>query len=95
MEHKPLYGPLELNECQRQLNQHFALPAARVLLDPIMRNPEAMELAQDAVNTHLRMVVAWDEATGVFATTAPSEPIVADVAASVLTMDLTRQADEI
>lgn len=65
-------------------NQVFALLASRLCLDLCMGGGEAVQLAQDAVDIHLRLITGYDSEQGLISTTTPSEPIVADAAAGVL-----------
>ncbi|KAF8535452.1 hypothetical protein BDD12DRAFT_892982 [Trichophaea hybrida] len=44
----------------------------------------SLDLAQDAVNSHLRLQIAVDRLTGIVKTSTPSEPVVADSVATVL-----------
>ena len=66
------------------VRQVFALIAARICLDPAMNSKEAVDLANEAVNTHLRLVVGWEEDHRMIETVSPAEPLVADAAANVL-----------
>lgn len=84
VEHKLLCGRLDQARTTKRVNQFFALMAARVCLDPVMGQAEAMQLASEAVNSHLRYMVAWDDSIGLLSTVTPDEPIVADAAAAVL-----------
>ena len=69
-------------------NRHhvFAAMAARLCLDPCMNNEEATALANEAVNSHLRVVVGMDSSSGWITTVTPSEPIVADAVAEILSV---------
>jgi hypothetical protein len=62
----------------------FAAMASRLCLDPCMNNEEATALANEAVNSHLRVVVGIDSSSGWMTTVTPSEPIVADAVAEIL-----------
>jgi hypothetical protein len=67
----------------------FAVLATRISLDPCIQSFEAIQLQTQAVQSHLRWIIEFDFNYGFFRTTSPSEPILAEVAASVL-MEVTR-----
>jgi hypothetical protein len=67
----------------------FAALASRVSLDPSL-NPESLDLAREAVNSHLRLLIAVDHTSGLILTSTPSEPVVADIAANILLQPLDR-----
>lgn len=67
----------------RNTDHVFAIIASRLCLDPPI-NPAAAGLVSNAVHRHLRLVVAIDETQTTLTTMTPSEPIVADAAASIL-----------
>ena len=64
--------------------QVFALAAARICLDPAKNSTEAIALADNAVNMHLRAIVGWSEDPSIILTTTISEPLVSDAAAGLL-----------
>jgi hypothetical protein len=55
--------------------------ALRTSLDPSL-NHESIELAGEAVNSHLRLLVVVDQKSGLIVISTTSEPIVADVTAN-------------
>jgi hypothetical protein len=67
----------------------FVALASRVSLDPSL-TPESVELAREAVNSHLRLLIAVDPTSGLILTSTPSEPVVADIAASILLQTVNR-----
>ncbi|KAF8544882.1 hypothetical protein BDD12DRAFT_813746 [Trichophaea hybrida] len=62
----------------------FAVLASRVSLNPSMKTPESSSLAQVQVMVHLRLIDRIDVDTGRTTTCTPSEPLVAEAAASAL-----------
>ncbi|KAF8533047.1 hypothetical protein BDD12DRAFT_529365 [Trichophaea hybrida] len=78
---KLLRGNTEYNP--RNVNHVFAAIASRISIDPTL-NDESLDLARDAVNSHLRLLIAVDGLTGLVRTSTPSEPVVADSVATVL-----------
>lgn len=65
-------------------NHVFAVLSSRVCLDPCSNCDESTALIAEAVNSHLRLVVAMDQEASCFRITSPTEPIVAHTAASLL-----------
>jgi len=61
----------------------FALLASRLCLDLVL-NTDAAMLASNTVNSHLRLVIKIDQTDSTMKNLTPSEPIVAEVAASIL-----------
>jgi hypothetical protein len=55
-----------------------------VCLEPCRNGKEAVALSKDAVESHLRLIIGFDEASGYFETTSQPEPIVSEAAACVL-----------
>jgi len=72
-------GPLTL-----WTQQVFALISARVSLHAVKSSVEAIELDENAVNKHLRVMVGWGEDPRVIHSTTISEPLVSDAAATLL-----------
>lgn len=62
----------------------FAVLAARVSLDPCLNTEEAADLAREAVNSHLRIILDLHPFSGRMTTVTPVEPIVAEAAAFLL-----------
>jgi hypothetical protein len=71
------------NFSRENRHQAFALIANRINLDPVV-GPISVELASNAVNSHLRVFVQNDPDSGFMRTITPSEPLVSDAAAMVL-----------
>ena len=74
----------------------FTLPvgaalSTRVCIDLCLATPQSVSLAQEAVNSHLCLVTALDEHTGLLTTSTLSEPIVADTVADMLMADSGRE----
>jgi hypothetical protein len=65
-------------------NHVFAAIACRISLSPCTNNTEAVELAKESVNSHLRMLVAVDSHSGTIETITPSEPVMAEAVAEFL-----------
>ncbi|KAF8535758.1 hypothetical protein BDD12DRAFT_891842 [Trichophaea hybrida] len=78
---KLLRGNTEYNP--RNVNHVFAAIASRISID-LTLNDESLDLARDAVNSHLRLLIAVDGLTGLVRTSTPSEPVVADSVANAL-----------
>ncbi|KAF8541641.1 hypothetical protein BDD12DRAFT_488995 [Trichophaea hybrida] len=68
----------------RDRDHVFAVLAFRISLNPSMRTPESSSLAQVQVMVHLRLIDRIDVDTGRTTTCTPSEPLVAEAAASAL-----------
>lgn len=68
----------------RDRNHVFAVLAFRVSLNPSMRTPESSALAQVQVMGHLRLIDRIDVDTARTTTCTPSEPLIAEAAASAL-----------
>lgn len=62
----------------------FAVLANRICLDPCVTNRQTAELAETAVNSHLRVILEMDSDNGLSRTTTISEPIVAEAVAYLL-----------
>jgi hypothetical protein len=69
------------------VNHVFAALASRLCLDICMDGVDAIALAREAVNSHLRIVLSVNCTKNTFArmvTTTPSEPVVAEAVAELL-----------
>jgi hypothetical protein len=62
----------------------FAALSFRLSLDACMYNSKAVHLIKNAVNSHMRVVLAMDHSTGIMHTISPSEPIIAKAAMEYL-----------
>jgi hypothetical protein len=65
-------------------NHVFAALSFRVSLDLCLENPRTLDLAKNAVNYHMRVVVHVRQDIGVWDTFTPSEPILSEAAISYL-----------
>lgn len=65
-------------------NHVFAAIASRVSLDPCTNSVESVDLTQEAVNSHLRLVLGIDNTTGTTTTTTLPEPIISEAVAGHL-----------
>ncbi|KAF8458608.1 hypothetical protein BGX38DRAFT_1138686 [Terfezia claveryi] len=82
VEMKLLGGPVAFDTLNQ--NHVFSILASRLCLDPCVNSQESVNLATEAVNSHLRLVVGMNQEASSFRTITPSEPIVAHTAASLL-----------
>jgi len=62
----------------------FTVLAARVSLDPCLNSDNSPPLSKATVSSHLRLLIAVDPISGMLETATPSEPVVADIAATLL-----------
>jgi hypothetical protein len=75
--------------CSREYNtmkaaQLFAVLSARISLDPCLQSDTAVKLEVQAVHSHLRWILFVDHDDGCITTTSQPEPILAEIAASLL-----------
>ena len=66
-----------------KVHHAFTAVASRVCLDPRL-NIHGLQFTREAVDYHLRLLVGVDPESGMLKTATPSEPVVADVAATML-----------
>jgi len=62
----------------------FTVVASRVFIDLCVNTVKSVQFARETVDNHLRLLIGVDKESGVVETTTPSEPVVADVAATLL-----------
>jgi hypothetical protein len=80
---KKLLGGVQIYNAQN-VDHVFAALSFRLSLDACLYNPQAVHLVQNAVNSHMRVVLATDQRAGIMNTVAPSEPIIAVAAMKYL-----------
>jgi hypothetical protein len=68
----------------KNIDHVFAALSFRLSLDACMCNSKAVHLIKNAVNSHMRVVLAMDHITGIMHTVSPSEPIIAQAAMEYL-----------
>jgi len=66
-----------------KVHHAFTAVASRVCLDPRL-NIHSLQFTREAVDYHLRLITGVDQVSGMLKTATPSEPVVADVAATML-----------
>jgi hypothetical protein len=66
------------------VNHVFAALSFRLSLDACWYNSKAVHLIKNAVNEHMRVVLAMDDGAGIMHTMSPSEPIIAKAAMEYL-----------
>jgi hypothetical protein len=66
------------------VNHIFSVLAHRICLEPCRRGSEAMQLAESAVESHLRVIAGCDAPSGYFQTLSQAEPIVSEAATALL-----------
>jgi hypothetical protein len=64
----------------RNVDHVFAALSFRLSLDACLYNSKAIHLINNAVNSHMRVVLAMDHSAGIMHTVSPSEPILAKAA---------------
>lgn len=74
----------------RDHQQVFAVLSSRLCLDPCTKNEGTVEFSEQAVNNHLRIILALDNTGSRIATTTPAEPVVAEAAAYLMVEDGSR-----
>jgi hypothetical protein len=68
----------------KNVDHVFAALSFRLSLDACLHNSKAVHLVKNAVNSHMRVVLAMDQSSGVMQTVSPSEPIIAVAAMEYL-----------
>jgi hypothetical protein len=80
-----LIGGVQNGEYQASNIDHvFAALSFRLSLDACLYNSKAVHLINNAVNSHMRVVLAMDHSAGIMHTVSPSEPIIANAAMEYL-----------
>jgi hypothetical protein len=64
----------------RNVDHVFAALSFRLSLDACLYNSKAVDLINNAVNSHMRVVLGMDRRAGIMHTMSPSEPIIANAA---------------
>ena len=62
----------------------FTAVASRVCMDLCVNTEKSLQFARETVDSHLRLLIGVDQEFRTFKTATPSEPVVADVAATLL-----------
>jgi len=71
----------------------FTAVASRVCIDPCVNTEKSIQFSREAVENHLRLLIGIDRTTGMLKTATPSEPVVAEAAATLLVCNDGKSSD--